>query len=120
MIVLINGRIVGDEYTGCALCGDNRRTGTYLSIDGTLRCKMCGKPWIGFYQEVAGIKLYFCCGDHYKEFRKIIERIITISGKSRIKVISISINGGERTIRIESENSKEISINEPMFNLTKT
>ncbi len=115
----MNDREVGDEYAGCALCGDNRRTGTYLSIDGALRCKVCGKPWRGFYQEVmAGIKLYFCCGEHYREFRRIIQRAVAMGNVTRIKVVSIFINGGERSIRIEDEDGKEITINEPTFNLT--
>ncbi|ADN51777.1 TA0938 family protein [Vulcanisaeta distributa] len=119
MKVIINGREVGDEYTGCALCGDNRRTGTYLSIDGTLRCKVCGKPWSGAYQEVAGARLYFCCGDHYKEFRRIIQRAIAVGNIGRVKTVLISISGGERSVRVEDYDGKVVTINESMFNLTE-
>lgn len=119
MKVLINGREVGDEHGGCALCGDNRETGTYLSIDGTLRCKVCGKPWSGTYQEVAGAKLYFCCGDHYKEFRRIIQRAIAIGNIGRVKTVLIYINGGERSIRVEDYDGRMVTINESIFNLTE-
>ena len=117
MRVFVNGNEVGSEYTGCALCGDNRRTGTYLSIDGTLRCKVCGRPWRGFYQEIAGAKLYFCCGDHYREFRKIVQRVFTEGNVARIKAMFISVRGGERIIKIEGEDGKEIIMNEPMPDL---
>ncbi|BDR93067.1 TA0938 family protein [Vulcanisaeta souniana] len=119
MKVLINDREVGDEYTGCALCGDNRRTGTYLSIDGTLKCKTCGKPWSGTYQETAGSRLYFCCGDHYREFRKLIQRAITIGNMGRVRTVLISVSGGERSIRIEDYDGRVVMMNESIFNLTK-
>ena len=117
MRVFVNGNEVGSEYAGCALCGDNRRTGTYLSIDGTLRCKVCGRPWRGFYGEVAGSKLYFCCGDHYREFRRIVQRVITEGNVARIRAMFISVHGGERIIRIEGEDGKEVTLTEPMPNL---
>ncbi|WP_243675120.1 TA0938 family protein [Vulcanisaeta distributa] len=80
---------------------------------------MCGKPWSGAYQEVTGAKLYFCCGDHYKEFRRIIQRAIAIDNIGRVKAVLISINGGERSIRVEDCDGRVVTINESIFNLTE-
>lgn len=115
MRVFVNGKEVGNEYTGCALCGDNRQTGTYLGIDGTLRCKTCGRPWRGFYQDVGGAKLYFCCGDHYRGFIRIIRRVVKVRDLMRMRTVSISVNGGERIVRVEYEDGGEAAMTEPIL-----
>ncbi|GAB6948205.1 hypothetical protein JCM16161A_23350 [Vulcanisaeta sp. JCM 16161] len=72
----------------------------------------------GAYQEVAGAKLYFCCGDHYREFKRIIQGAITVGNMGRVKTVSIFVNGGERSIIVEDNNGKVVMINEPIFNLS--
>lgn len=88
--VYLNGRRVGTEALGCAWCGSTWNSSAYLSLTGSFRCNICGRVWRGFYARVdGGSRLFFCCGDHYREFLRLVRDIKEKTGLEDIEELHI-------------------------------
>ncbi|ABP95156.1 hypothetical protein HA72_0988 [Metallosphaera sedula] len=70
MKIVVNGEEAGTKEKGCALCG---------------------ATWGGWYEDVDGERLFFCCDVCAREFLNMLNRVKEITGWG--KVDELIING---------------------------
>jgi len=68
-------------------------------------CAICGSTWGDYWDEVEGVKMFFCCGICAIQFKSLVSKIKEATGWKTID--GIAIKGDFRGRVVTAESKKE-------------